>query len=53
MRCLMVSAHHEQFYIDRALEAGARGYIVKGSDPDALPRAITRAMHGEVVVEKT
>lgn len=52
VHCLMVSAHQEQFYIDKALAAGARGYVVKGGDPDAIPRAITKVMHGEVVVEK-
>lgn len=52
VRCLMVSAHHEQFYVDQALEAGASGYIVKGSDIAVIPLAITRVMHGEVVIEK-
>lgn len=50
MRCLMVSSHHEQFYIDTALAAGARGYVLKG-EPDALLRAITGALRGETVVE--
>jgi len=52
LRCLMISVHHEQLYIDKALAAGASGYIVKGGDPDAILTAVIRVMQGGVVVEK-
>lgn len=51
LRCLIVSAYHEHFYIASALDAGARGYVVKGGNPKAILRAIARVMAGEVVVE--
>lgn len=46
-RCLMYSGHTQQSYVRQALDAGARGYVVKGS-----PRELVEAIH-EVVVGGT
>lgn len=43
--CLMYSGHEETFYVERALEAGAKGYVVKGN-PHELPDAIERVLSG-------
>lgn len=47
LRCLMLSGHGEDTYVDRAVEAGARGYILKG-DPDEIPDAMQRVLDGGV-----
>ncbi|PPD32219.1 MAG: DNA-binding response regulator [Methylomonas sp.] len=48
---LVFSVHHEQVYINRALNAGAKGYITKNSAPDILTKAINAIMQGEIYVE--
>lgn len=48
---LVFSVHHEQVYINRALNAGAKGYITKNSAPDILTKAINAIMQGEMYVE--
>jgi DNA-binding NarL/FixJ family response regulator len=50
MRCLMVSSHHERYYVDAALAAGAHGYVLK-DDPEMLLRAVAGVLRGETVVE--
>jgi DNA-binding NarL/FixJ family response regulator len=42
---LTVSADHLSLLA--SLEAGARGYVVKGTDPDTLRRALWRVLDGE------
>lgn len=51
-RVLVFSVHHEQVYVSRALEAGARGYITKNSAPEILVEAIDAIMQGEMYVEQ-
>lgn len=50
-RILVFSVHHEQVYVQRALAAGARGYITKNSAVDMLVQAIAAIMRGECFVE--
>lgn len=45
--CLMLSGHREQNYVRQSLEAGARGFVLKGN-PAELPEAIRTAMAGGV-----
>ena len=45
IRCLMISGHGERSYVEGAMEAGARGYVLKG-DPYELPEAIELVMSG-------
>lgn len=45
LRCLMYSGHAEAFYVERALEAGARGYLLKGN-PDEISEAVRVTLEG-------
>ncbi len=40
VKILVFSVHDEQVYVNRALNAGAKGYITKNSAPEILPEAI-------------
>lgn len=46
MRCLILSGHNERTYVERALAAGAQGYLLKG-EPGEIENAITRVLSGE------
>jgi two-component system invasion response regulator UvrY len=43
-RCLVFSMHEDAAVAQRALAAGARGYVTKGSQPEVLVEAV-RAVH--------
>jgi DNA-binding NarL/FixJ family response regulator len=47
--CLMLSGHGHEGYVQRALAAGARGYVLKG-DPAELPGAIREVLGGHEYV---
>lgn len=49
--CLMYSGHEETFYVERALEAGAKGYLVKGN-PRELPDAIQQVLNGDTYLSR-
>lgn len=46
MRCLILSGHNEKSYVERALAAGAQGYLLKG-EPGEIENAITQVLSGE------
>ncbi|HRP07239.1 MAG TPA: response regulator transcription factor [Gemmatimonadales bacterium] len=48
-RTLVLSMHDQPEYIREARRAGARGYILKDSDPAALRRAVFSVAHGDLV----
>ena len=50
MPILVVSMHDEGVYAERALRAGARGYIMKEAGGENLLAAIRRVLDGEVYV---
>jgi DNA-binding NarL/FixJ family response regulator len=50
LRVLILSMHDESLYAERALRAGARGYIMKQEAPQVLLQAIRKVLHGEVYV---
>lgn len=50
---LMVSMHDETLYAERALAAGARGYIMKQAPDDEVLRAIGRVLEGRIYVSET
>ena len=50
---LVVSMHEEALFADRALRTGARGYLMKDSEPAALLDGIRRVAAGEQVVSPT
>ena len=48
LRPVVLSAHTEPEFIDRALEAGAVAYVIKSAHPDDLASAIRQAFHHSV-----
>jgi two-component system, NarL family, invasion response regulator UvrY len=48
MRILIVSMHPEALFAERALRAGASGYVQKDDDPEALLTAIQRVASGRM-----
>jgi len=50
--CLMLSGHQESSYVQRALAAGARGYLAKGN-PLELVDAIRCVLNGEIYLSES
>ncbi len=50
-RCMVVSGHHERRHVDRALDAGVHGYVLKG-DPNELRVAVHKVLGGERFVSQ-
>jgi DNA-binding NarL/FixJ family response regulator len=50
MRVLVVSAHDDRGHVRSALEAGARGYVVKGTAIEELADALRAVRRGETVL---
>ncbi len=48
---LMLSMHSEETLVRQALEAGARGYVLKNAVDLELPAAIRKVSEGEVVLD--
>ena len=49
---LVLSMHHEDLQAERALRAGARGYVMKSEAMDTVRAAIHRVLHGEIFVSE-
>ncbi|MCK5728781.1 MAG: response regulator transcription factor [Methylococcales bacterium] len=49
---LVFSVHDESVYVNRALNAGAKGYITKNSAPEILTTAILKIQQGECYIEQ-
>ena len=49
---LMLSMYDEDLYAERALRAGARGYLMKQEDPEKVVQAIRTVLRGEVYVSE-
>ena len=49
---LILSMHDESLYAERALRAGARGYIMKQEAPQTLLSAIRKVLSGDVYVSE-
>jgi len=47
---LVVSMHDEEIYAERALRAGASGYVMKHEAGDRLLAAMKRALEGEIYI---
>ena len=47
---LMLSMHDENLYAERALRAGAKGFIMKQEKPESVIHAIREVLRGEVYV---
>jgi len=50
---LVLSMHDESLYAERALRAGARGYIMKQEAPQVLLQAIRKVLTGQVYLSET
>ncbi len=51
-KILVFSVHDEMVYVDRAMNAGAKGYITKNSAPGILVTAIQKIAAGEIYIEQ-
>ena len=49
---LVFSVHNERVYVDRAMSAGAKGYITKHAHSEILIAAIQKIAEGEVYIEQ-
>jgi DNA-binding NarL/FixJ family response regulator len=49
---LVVSMHEENLYGERALKAGARGYVMKHESPTALVNAVREVLEGKIAVSE-
>jgi DNA-binding NarL/FixJ family response regulator len=47
VRVIILSMHADRRYIQEALRAGARGYLLKDSAPEEVMRAIQKVMRGQ------
>ena len=50
-KILVFSVHHEAVFVNRALQAGAKGYITKNSAPSLLIEAINSVVNAEIYIE--
>lgn len=48
---LVLSMHNEGQIVDRALKAGANGYVTKGSEPEVLLEGIRRVAKGQRFID--
>jgi DNA-binding NarL/FixJ family response regulator len=49
--CLMISGRNASHYIERSLEAGARGYVLKDDIQDVI-KGIRRVLNGDIYLSK-
>ena len=52
IKILVVSMHDEALYANRALRAGADGYIMKQEDPDEIVQAVRDVLDGRIYVSE-
>jgi DNA-binding NarL/FixJ family response regulator len=50
LRILVLSSHAESLYADRALRAGAQGYMMKSAAPAELVAAARRVLSGQIAL---
>ncbi len=52
LRTLVVSRHDEALYAERAIRAGARGYVMKLEASDMIVKAVRRVLRGGIYVSE-
>ena len=52
VKTIAVSMHDENIYAERAIRAGAMGYLMKGEDPAKLINAIEKVASNQIAVSK-
>lgn len=50
--CLVFSMHDETLYAERALKAGASGYVMKQTDPDNMIQALHKILDGDIYLSE-
>ncbi len=50
VKTLVVSRHDESLYAERAIRAGAKGYVMKLEAPDVMIKAVRKVMNGGIYV---
>lgn len=50
---IMLTGSADKTHLIRSLRAGARGYLLKDTDPDRLPAAIEGVLKGEAAIPRT
>jgi DNA-binding NarL/FixJ family response regulator len=53
MSVLIISMYDESLYVERALKAGAKGYIMKDEATDHVANAIRKVLGGDIYVSDT
>jgi DNA-binding NarL/FixJ family response regulator len=53
VRVLVVSAHDDRTHVRAAMEAGAAGYVLKGTPTEELADALRAVRRGETVLKPT
>ena len=53
LKMLVLSMHAERAYAERALRAGARGYVMKSDDPTTLIDAVRQVAEGGIHLSET
>jgi len=51
IKVLVFSMHEEVVFVERALQAGATGYMTKSSNPELLPKAIKSVSAGKQFID--
>ena len=52
VRVIILSMHHNEEYVRRALKAGAAGYLLKKAATAELATALQRVVHGEIYLSQ-
>lgn len=52
LQVLIVSMHGETRYVEDALEAGARGYVLKDNVHAVLPEAVREVINGDLYLDQ-
>lgn len=52
LKILMVSRHEESLYAERALKAGAKGYVMKFESSEVLMKAVYKVLRGGIFVSE-
>jgi DNA-binding NarL/FixJ family response regulator len=52
LKVLIISMHDEALYAERALKAGAQGYLMKQEAPEVVLRAIRKVLDGGVFISE-
>jgi len=53
LNTLVVSRHDESLYAERAIRAGAKGYVMKSEAPEVIVKALRRIYAGAIFVSST